>query len=168
MSHDTADEPVILDVREEDEFSAQHIPGSIWVPLSRFSRCAPGVLQTLVGRRVLIMCRSGVRARLAQAQIGQLGFGGQVAAEVYEGGILRWAESGRPVAAGNGCRLPVLRQVQLIVGLGVLVSVLLGFAVDRRIAWAAAFFGAGLALAGLTGFCPLAEIVARMPWNRPR
>ncbi|MDD5656257.1 MAG: rhodanese-like domain-containing protein [Elusimicrobia bacterium] len=167
MNGNSAEE-VILDVREEDEFMAQHAPGSVWVPLSRFGRLAPGVLQTLVGRRVLLMCRGGNRARLALAQIEQLGFGGQLSARVYEGGILEWARSGKPVTENRGCRLPILRQVQLIVGLGVLAAVLLSFGVDRRLAWVAAFFGLGLTLAGLTGFCPLAELVGRLPWNRAR
>src|SRR5674476_503334 len=81
-------EEVILDVREQDEFAAQHIPGSVWVPLSQFGHTAPGLLQSLPGKKVLIMCRSGKRAKLALEQIEQLGFGGQLTAEVYEGGIL--------------------------------------------------------------------------------
>jgi len=157
---------VILDVREKDEFDAQHVPGSIWVPLSQFSHLAPGILQTLVGRRVLIMCRSGKRASLAAQQIEQLGFSGQVSAEVFAGGILAWAEQGKSVVTRRRGHLPIMRQVQLIAGLCVLLSVLLSFQLDRRIAWLAAFIGAGLFLAGLTGFCPLAELLARMPWNK--
>jgi hypothetical protein len=30
------------------------------------------------------------------------------------------------------------------------------------------FVGAGLMVAGATGFCGMAEILARMPWNRGR
>jgi hypothetical protein len=59
-----------------------------------------------------------------------------------------------------------MRQVQLVVGPAVLAAVLLSFWVDQRIAWVAAFFGAGLTLAGTTGFCPLAELLAAMPWNK--
>jgi rhodanese-related sulfurtransferase len=94
-------EQVILDVREQDEFEAQHIPGSVLVPLSQFGHKAPGVLQTLVGKKVLVMCRSGVRAVRALEQISELGFGGQVAAEVYNGGILEWARQGNPVVNGK-------------------------------------------------------------------
>ena len=94
-------EQVILDVREQDEFAAQHIPGSVLVPLSQFGHKAPGVLQTMVGKKVLVMCRSGVRAVRALEQISELGFGGQVAAEVYKGGILEWARQGKPVVNGK-------------------------------------------------------------------
>ena len=157
---------VILDVREKDEFEAQHIPGSIWVPLSQFGHLAPGVLQTLVGREVLLMCRSGKRAGLAMQQIEQLGFGGQIRSEVYSGGILEWARQGKPVLTRKSGHLPIMRQVQIVAGLLVLVPVLLSFRVDQRIAWVAGLVGAGLCLAGLTGFCPMAELLAKMPWNK--
>lgn len=159
-------EQIILDVREQDEFAAEHIPGSIWVPLSQFGHTAPGVLQSMLGKKVLLMCRSGNRAKLALKQISRLGFGGQLSAEVYEGGILEWARQGKPVATGQAAPLPIMRQVQITAGLGVLLSVLLGFGVDRRITWAAAFIGAGLIFAGVTGFCGLAKLLSLMPWNR--
>ena len=159
-------EQVILDVREQDEFAAGHIPGSIRVPLSQFGHTAPGVLQSLAGKKILIMCRSGSRAKLAQKQISQLGFGGQLSVEVYEGGILEWARQGKPIEIFKAAPLPVMRQVQITAGLGVLASVLLGFGVDQRIAWVAAFIGAGLIFAGITGFCGLAKLLALMPWNK--
>lgn len=159
-------EQIILDVREQDEFAAEHIPGSIWVPLSQFGHTAPGVLQSMLGKKILFMCRSGARAKLALAQVPQLGFGGQLVAEVYEGGILRWARQGGPVITGRSGHFPILRQVHITAGAGVLLSVLLGFAVNPAINWFAAFIGAGLLSAGLTGFCGLAKILALMPWNK--
>lgn len=159
-------EQVIIDVREQDEFAAEHISGSIWVPLSQFGHSAPGVLQSLTGRKIMIMCRSGNRAQLALEQIERLGFGGQLSAEVYPGGILEWARQGKAVEGGGSAALPIMRQVQVAAGLAVLVSVLLGFYVDRRFAWVAAFFGAGLTFAGVTGFCGLARLLAVMPWNK--
>ena len=161
-------EQIILDVREQDEFAAAHIPGSIWVPLSQFSHTAPGVLQSITGRKILLMCRSGSRAKLALERISQLGFGGQLSVEVYEGGILEWARQGKPVATRKAAHLPIMRQVQIAAGLGVLLSVLLSFAVDHGIAWVAAFIGAGLTFSGFTGFCGLAKLLALMPWNKTR
>ena len=161
-------EQVILDVREQDEFAAEHVPGSIWIPLSQFSHSAPGVLQSLVGRQVLLMCRSGSRARLAGEQIGKLGFSGQINFSVYEGGILEWVRQGKPVVTRKAGHLPMLRQVQLIAGLIVLTSSLLSVFADRRMVWVSAFVGAGLTFAGLTGFCGLARLLAVMPWNKTR
>ncbi|MCX5792796.1 MAG: rhodanese-like domain-containing protein [Elusimicrobia bacterium] len=159
-------EQVILDVREQEEFAAEHIQGSIWVPLSQFGHTAPGVLQSLLGRKLLIMCRSGNRAKLALEQITQLGFGGQVSAEVYQGGILEWARQGKPLITRHAAPLPIMRQVQITAGLIVLASVVLGFTVAPAIAWVAAFVGAGLTFAGVTGFCGLAKLLALMPWNK--
>jgi len=159
-------DPIIIDVREKDEFAAEHVPGSLCVPLSHFNEMAPGLLQCLGKRRLLFMCRSGKRAGLAQRQLAPLGLGDRIESEVFAGGILEWKKRGRPVVAGKGAPLPILRQVQLVVGPGVLASVLLSFWVDQRIAWVAAFFGAGLTLAGATGLCPLAELLAAMPWNK--
>ena len=31
--------------------------------------------------------------------------------------------------------------------------------------WLVAFIGGGLTVAGLTGFCGMARLLARMPWN---
>jgi rhodanese-related sulfurtransferase len=157
---------VIIDVREKDEFDAEHVPGSVWLPMSHFDRAAPGVLQTLVGRRVLLMCRSGNRAKLAQAKVEQLGFGGQLETEVFAGGLIEWKKRGQPVEAGHGTSVSIIRQVQLVVGPCVLAASLLSLAWDHRFAWVAAFFGAGLTFAGITGLCPLAELLAFMPWNR--
>jgi rhodanese-related sulfurtransferase len=159
-------EQLIIDVREKDEFAAEHIPGSVCVPLSHFNELAPGFLRCLGRRRLLLMCRSGKRAALAQQQLAQLGLAEETPSEVFAGGMLEWRAQGRDVVRGRGSPLPIMRQVQLVVGPGVLVSVLLSFWVDPRIAWVAAFFGAGLTFAGATGLCFLAELLAKMPWNK--
>lgn len=161
-------EEIVLDVREQDEFAAERVPGSIWVPLSQFAHTAPGVLQSLVGKKVILMCRSGNRAQIALEQIPQLGFGGQLQAQVFEGGIIAWAAQGRPLLKGRGLGLPLMRQVQIAAGFAVLVSVVLGLSLDQRVLWMAAFVGAGLMFAGITGFCGLAKLLARMPWNKSR
>src|ERR1035437_8704485 len=134
-------ERVIIDVRENDEFSAEHIRGSTSVPLSRFNEIAPGVLEGLRDKRLLIICRSGNRAELAKKQIQQLGFGSEVDAEVYLGGILEWKKQGKPEVTRKKLILPIMRQVQLIAGVLILTSVILGFLVDQRLTWIAAFVG---------------------------
>ena len=49
---------LIVDVREKDEFDAEHIEGCTWIPLSAFSRMAPGILQAVPGKKIILMCRS--------------------------------------------------------------------------------------------------------------
>lgn len=160
---------VIIDVREKEEFEAENIPGSILLPLSNFNQVAPGALEKILesGAQdpVLLMCRSGSRAKIAQNQIEQLGFG-NLRTEVFTGGILEWKKQGRPINMMQKAPLPIMRQVQLVVGLGVLISTLLSLYVHPAIGWLAVFFGAGLTFAGATGFCGMAELLSKMPWNR--
>lgn len=157
---------VIIDVREKDEFVAEHIEHSIHLPLSHFMEQAPGILNQLKNKKIIIMCRSGNRAKIAQGNISQLGFGSDIDATVYTGGIMAWKAAGNPVIEFKKGHLPLMRQVQLIAGLGVFTFSMLAYFVDLRFAFAAAFFGAGLTLAGATGFCGMANLLALMPWNK--
>ena len=157
---------IILDVREKDEYDAEHIAGSVHIPLSNFSAIAPKYLDQLKYRETVIMCRSGKRAKLAQTQISQLGLDSHIKSRVYEGGILEWKKQGNPVRSMKQHHLPIMRQVQLIAGSGVLLSILLSFWIDQKFAWIAAAIGTGLTVAGTTGYCGLAHLLARMPWNK--
>jgi len=49
---------VLLDVREDEEWSAGHAPDAVHLPLARVSEAA----QRFAGQRVLTVCRSGARS----------------------------------------------------------------------------------------------------------
>ena len=157
---------VILDVRERDEFKAEHVEHSINVPLSQFGLVAPGVLNQLKERDVVVMCRSGNRARLATLQVEQLGYADKVRARVFEGGIVEWRKQGKPIVENTVTPLPIMRQVQLVAGVLVLTFTLLGAFANPGFLAVSAFVGAGLTFAGVTGFCGMARLLALMPWNR--
>ena len=57
-------------------------------------------------------------------------------------------------------------EVQIVAGALVLAGVALGFGVHPAFFGLSAFVGAGLAFAGLTGFCGMARVLALAPWNR--
>jgi len=156
---------IILDVRERDEFDAEHIENSINVPLSHFASTAPGVLNQLKQRNVTVMCRGGNRAKLAMEQIRQLGFADKVDAKVYDGGIMAWKSRGLPTIAKRRHHLPILRQVQLVAGALVLTGIGLGVFLNPLFLGISAFVGAGLMVAGATGFCGMAILLGKMPWN---
>jgi hypothetical protein len=59
-----------------------------------------------------------------------------------------------------------MRQVQIGAGTLVLLGVVLGFAVSPIAYGLSAFVGAGLLVAGTTGWCGMAKLLAVMPWNR--
>lgn len=159
---------VIIDVRERDEFDAEHIENSIHVPLSSFLSIAPGLLNQLKERNLVIMCRSGNRAKMAETQIAQLGYADKIRARVYEGGILEWKRQGKATVGSQKSHLPIMRQVQLVSGLSVFITTCLGAFVHPGFLIIAAFFGAGLSVAGATGYCGMAHLLAVMPWNRSR
>jgi rhodanese-related sulfurtransferase len=157
---------IILDVRERDEFEAEHVAGSIHVPLSHFASMAPGVLEQVREKSIVILCRSGARARIALEQSRQLGFADLPKVRIFEGGVMEWKRQGLPTISRKRSHLPLMRQVQLIAGSVVLTASLAAYWVHPAFSFLAAFFGAGLSVAGATGFCGMAELLARMPFNR--
>lgn len=155
---------VIIDVREKDEFEAEHIENSIHIPLSDFEKRAPAIFKTLCGQQVILMCRSGKRAGIAAQQASAFCDGVQL--EVFSGGILEWKNQGKPIRAAKKFHLPIMRQVQLIAGSLALTGAILAYAVDLRFIFLSGFVGAGLTVAGATGFCGMAKILSWMPWNK--
>ena len=157
---------VIIDVRESDEYELQHIKDSINVPLSRFSLVAPGVLNQLQDRKIILMCHSGARATQASEQAKTLGFNAEHEYDVYTGGITRWIKDGNPVQKGGKAPLPLIRQVQLFMGLVLVIFSSLAAFLDPMYAVVTLLLSAGLVMAGATGNCALANVIANMPWNK--
>ncbi|WP_420561918.1 YgaP family membrane protein [Tepidicaulis sp.] len=62
--------------------------------------------------------------------------------------------------------MEVNRQVQITAGALVLSGIVLGAAVSPAFYLLSAFVGAGLMMAGITGWCGMARLLAVMPWNR--
>ena len=84
-----------------------------------------------------------------------------------EGGITAWQNSGGAINQSGGPKvLPLDRQVLLLAGSFVLTASLLGYFVSPKFFLLASFFGLGLIVAGWTGFCGGALILAKMPWNQ--
>ena len=83
---DTLDDEIILDVREQDEYDAKHIPDAILLPVGMIDEdTAEGVIPEK-DSVVLVYCRSGNRSKTASNKLAQLGY-----TQVYEfGGINDW------------------------------------------------------------------------------
>jgi rhodanese-related sulfurtransferase len=150
---------LVVDVRSPLEFEGELIEGAVNLPLEVLDARVDEVPE---GADVVVVCRTGVRATIAAEALARAGR----RPRVLEGGVLGWRRAGLPLREGRK-RLPVDRQVQLVVGSMVLVSVGLGVLVSPWFLHIAAFFGAGLSFAGATGTCGLAFVLFRMPWNRP-
>ncbi len=149
---------VLLDVRSPIEFETEHIANSVNVPLSELdARCEEVPRQG----QLVVICRSGKRAERGAYTL--LGKGFQP--KVLDGGLLAWRKAGLPVKEGKKM-LPIERQIQLIVGIGVLTGVLLGVFINPWFLIIPGFFGAGLTFAGLTGTCALGIMLGKAPWNK--
>lgn len=159
---------VIIDVREKDEFAIEHAENAINVPLSSFASMAPGILNQLKDRKIVFMCRSGARAAQAQSIASQMGYNDAHTYSNYAGGILQWKKDGGKTTSSLGQKspLPLIRQVQIVIGVLVIAFGLLGALINPMYAYAAAAMGAGVLIAGATGFCALATMMGKLPWNR--
>lgn len=150
----------LVDVREPVEHAEAHVSGCRLIPLAQLEARAGELDPT---KPVIVMCQAGKRGQKALETLQRLGFNN---VRNLEGGIQAWLSAGQPCAAGSRKVLPLMRQVQLVIGFFVLAGSLLTHFVDPRWIYLPMFFGAGLIFAGSTGFCGLALLLARMPWNR--
>ena len=62
--------------------------------------------------------------------------------------------------------LPIVRQVMIAAGAMLVAFTALAATVSPWFLAGTGFVGTGLFMAGLTGFCPMATLLAKMPWNR--
>jgi O-antigen/teichoic acid export membrane protein len=76
------------------------------------------------------------------------------------------SRAGLPVRIDRSRPIEIQRQVQLAAGSLVLLGVVLGLTGHPAFYAVAGFVGAGLVFAGLTGWCGMAKLLGRMPWNR--
>jgi rhodanese-related sulfurtransferase len=150
----------LIDVREPIEHAESHVSGAKLIPLGQIEVRSGELDKT---KPVLVMCQAGKRGAAAADKLRAVGFSD---VRNLEGGILAWKAAGLPCATGAKTVMPLMRQVQISVGFFVLLGALLAVYVDPRWVWLCAFFGAGLLFAGLSGFCGLAVVLAKMPWNR--
>ncbi len=159
---------VLIDVREPDEFAAGHIPYALSAPLARTA----AILRDMdlpTDRTIVFQCQKGARGGQACAAIGAVAPGGQPVFNL-DGGIEAWSRDGLPLvgATPNGPPISIFRQVQIVVGLLVMLGVLAGFSLHPVGFIVAGLFGAALATAGVTGWCGLAMLLGHAPWNRLR
>lgn len=158
----TAEGAVLVDIREPDEHAREHIPGARLLPLSALDRSDLGIR---AGQTVVFHCKSGART-LGNAGRLAAKAGAGCTAYVVDGGIEAWKKAGLPVQADHRQPIELQRQVQIGAGGLALAGVALGFLVSAWFFAVPAFVGAGLILAGLTGFCGMARMLKAAPWNR--
>ena len=76
---------IILDVREQDEYDAGHIPGAILIPYTQIEEKVDEMLPDK-DQLILVYCRSGRRSKIAAEALAALGY-----TNIKEfGGIIDW------------------------------------------------------------------------------
>ncbi len=84
---------VVVDVSENEEFSAGHIVGSRSVPVAQFEQRLPEVVKNK-GVPLILVCASGGRAQRCLAKAKTLGYEKAV---VLGGGLRAWKDANLPV-----------------------------------------------------------------------
>ena len=148
---------LLIDIRDPDEYARAHIPCARNMPLAQLGRITDDA------PAVIFHCRSGMRTA---ANAAALAAATDAPVFLMEGGLDAWRQAGLECAVDRGQPLELMRQVQIAAGILILAGVLLGFVVDPLWFGLAAFVGAGLTVAGITGWCGMARLLAVMPWNR--
>jgi rhodanese-related sulfurtransferase len=151
----------LVDVRTPAEFGEVHIAGAQLMPLDRLDPAAVKTSSEKADLCVLI-CRSGKRAAQAQQKLSAAACEN---IQVLEGGVDAWVAAGLPVQRGAAV-MSLERQVRIAAGFLVVFGVVLGTWVHPGFYGLSAFVGAGLMFAGLTDWCGMAMVLAKMPWNQ--
>ena len=154
------DDAVLIDVREPAEHASVCIECAELKPLSQIN--SHEIRHS--DKKVIIHCKSGKRSQMAC----QVFMEKHPELDIYnlEGGIDAWQSTGLKVKSGEKKILPLDQQVQLTIGSLTFIGALLTFFININFVFVPAALGLGLTMAGLTGACPLRQLIAKMPWNQ--
>ena len=154
-----------VDVRSPAEYEAVHATGSKLYPLDSLDpKRVVFELGVSAQTPVVLLCAGGNRARKAAEKFHAEGIPHCL---VVEGGTKAWEAAGLPVVKGKGS-ISIERQVRIGAGTMVLLGVLLGSWVDPLWFFLSGFVGAGLIFAGVTDWCGMGLLLAKMPWNQAK
>ena len=148
----------LIDVRDADEHARERIADAASHPLAQIEQFAP------YAGSVIFHCKTGMRTQNNAARLAAAA--GGLPCYVLAGGLDAWHSSGRPTIVDKHQPLEIMRQVQMVAGGLVLLGVVLGFLVSPLLFGLSAFVGAGLIMAGATGWCGMATLLRHLPWNR--
>jgi len=150
---------ILVDIREFDEHARSRIPAARHAPLSRLERLEIGT----EAPAIIFHCRSGNRTASNATRLAQCT---DCDAFILDGGIDAWKSAGLPVVEDKDQPIEIMRQVQITAGSLVFAGTALGALLHPGFYAVAAFVGAGLMFAGVSGSCMMARLLAFAPWNR--
>ena len=158
---------VLIDVRSPMEYQIQHIKDSFNIPLDKISTES---VESLLSEHklahdesVYLICKSGKRSKMAQQKLEDSP--GSIIC--IDGGIDDMTDDNTiQFNEGSSRFLSLERQVRITVGALILNGFILGASVNPAFYSVTAFLGAGLIVSGITDWCGMGLMIAKMPWNK--
>lgn len=149
-----------INVCTPDEYKEKHIAGVRSVPLDEIER---HLAEFKDKKTIYVHCRSGRRGVAAIEKLSALG----ITAELVnvEGGILAWEGAGYSTNRISS-RISLMRQTFIAAGVLSIAAHVLALTVSLTWLLLSVAIGIGLTFAGLTGWCGMTLMLARMPWNK--
>lgn len=149
-----------INVCTPEEYKERHISGVRSVPLDDIER---HIGEFKDKKTIYVHCRSGRRGVAAIEKLAALG----VKAELVnvEGGILAWEQAGYGITKLSS-RLSLLRQTLIVAGTLIVLAHIFALFASPLWLMVSGAVGVGLFVAGLTGWCGMTQVLARLPWNK--
>lgn len=157
----------LVDVRENSEHRREHITEANLFPSSSLN--PQKVVEAAGGKNLYIMCASGGRSAAAAKKIEEfIKSSPEFKNKVFNvsGGMSAWRGERFPVVEDKGAPLPIIRQVHIIASSLIIAGSLLGRFYNPNFFVLPAFVGCGLMVSGVTGFCGMALILQKLPYNQ--
>lgn len=154
----------LIDVRTPVEYGEVHAEGARLIPLDRLDPAA--VMNSRgasAGEPLYVICKSGSRSARAVEKFRSAGFANVIS---VDGGTTAWERAGLPVVRGTTKVISLERQVRIVAGSLVLIGAILGWLIHPAFFGLCAFVGGGLVFAGVTDWCGMGLLLAKMPWNQ--
>jgi rhodanese-related sulfurtransferase len=155
--HKKKESYLILDVRTSSEYEAEHIEGSLNLPLNEVENYMD--LLNKQTKKLAIICKSGNRSQMACKKLHTIDTLFSI-----EGGISAWKQHNYEIVTGNTV-WDLERQVRFTAGILVFIGVLLHFLVHSTFIYVSGFVGVGLMFAAFTNTCAMGMVISKMPWN---
>ncbi len=151
---------ILIDVREPSEYAAERIDGAKLFPLSRFDI---NQLPLDQDKDIVLQCQTGNRS----AQVAQQLLASGIASVTHlDGGLNSWKQQGYPVRVNRNAPISMPRQVQIITGSIIVITTILGALVSPLFLIVSGLAGAGLVFSGVSNTCPMANLLAKLPYNQ--
>ncbi|MGL4861030.1 MAG: rhodanese family protein [Enterobacteriaceae bacterium] len=153
----------LIDVRSQEEYAREHIAQAQLMPLATLEPAAlSDALRAPQG--IIFCCQAGIRSKQAAEKVAA--FSPECTIYTLEGGVNAWKKVGLALEQDKSQPFPIMRQVQMTTGSLILLGVVLGYGLHPAFFLLSGVIGAGLLMAGVTGWCGMALLLAKMPWNK--